>query len=325
MKIPLLPNFFRRINKIFAEYSFKNTNLNPKDHWKIYHSPFNELPPVAQTKSAIRIITIHDCIHIKYPALFPWGIPPIKKIIDSIHPESDYVICDSICTKNDLVSVLPISDTRIKVIYLAADPVFSKPIKTGYSHLLQNNSIQKNRYILALGQTELRKNLARQMKAFNDLQKSDSSFSKFDFLVVLNNKKDLKKFSSILKYENLMNSNIKFIRDVDNKKLSFLYYNACFFSYISLYEGFGIPPLEAMSSGCPVVVSNVASLPEVVGDAGLYVDNPENINEIANAYRKLLNSDTLRDEFSGKGIIQAKKFSWDKTINETSNFYSQVL
>jgi glycosyltransferase involved in cell wall biosynthesis len=173
----------------------------------------------------------------------------------------------------------------------------------------------KNKYILFVSTVEPRKNLYNLIKAFNKISKSVEHQ-----LVVVGKKgwmfENVLKLVKDLKLEN----KVIFTDYIDNVEMLYLYNNADIFVYPSIYEGFGIPPLEAMACGSPVVVSNVTSLPEVVGDAALLVD-PFNVDDIADKIYKVVSDRNLNNTLKEKSIVQANKFSWKKCAMETLNIY----
>ena len=152
-------------------------------------------------------------------------------------------------------------------------------------------------------------------------------------LVLLVVKKDLKlvlagapgwRNKKIMALINIEKENIYYLGYVSNQELAFLYNLATLFVFPSLYEGFGLPPLEAVACGCPVVVSNVSALPEICGDAAYYI-NPYNIDSIAEGIRKLLDDKDLRGELIKKGLERAKTFSWDKSAREHLEVFEETL
>lgn len=132
-----------------------------------------------------------------------------------------------------------------------------------------------------------------------------------DFQIVIAGGTDLKVFNKI----NIENENIKQVGYVTDEDLKGLYMNAGCFVFPSVYEGFGLPPLEAMSTGCPVLVSNVGPMPEVSGDAAIYF-NPNDSQELADKIRYVMNSDDVKQELKVKGLKQAEKFSWQTAANQ---------
>ena len=167
-----------------------------------------------------------------------------------------------------------------------------------------------DKYVLFVGTLQPRKNIARLIEAFSKLNKSDLN-------LVIVGKKGWK-FEEILAAPEKfgVGNKVKFLDSVTDEDLPAFYKNAICFVLPSLYEGFGLPVLEAMQYGCPVIASNVSSLPEAGGNAALYVD-PLDAGDIAKKLELMINDNDLRQKFIKRGYVQVKKFSWEKTARET--------
>jgi glycosyltransferase involved in cell wall biosynthesis len=204
-------------------------------------------------------------------------------------------------TKKEAMRYWGITTAQITVIYLGS---FIAP-KTPRAHF-------GSKKILMVSDISLRKNQLRLIKAFELVHKNNSS-SGAELMIVGHMRKDMPEFESTLRDIRRRNTNIKIMLAgyLSDSEILSLYEEADVFVYPSLYEGFGLPVLEAMACGCPVIASNVSSLPEVVGEAGLLVD-PYNVEALARAIRTVLDDDELKREMSRKSIAQAQKFSWTK-------------
>ena len=177
-------------------------------------------------------------------------------------------------------------------------------------------------YIIYVGSERPRKNLGRLFEAFAVLKK-DFPDLKLVKAGTYGRSEEYRK-QSMQQLKNLdITRDAIFLDYIPDIELARYYSSAILLAYPSLYEGFGLPPAEAMACGCPVVTSNISSLPEVVGDAGLLVD-PYSTQSLAQAMRRVLTEDKLRDEMIVKGLEQAKKFSWEKTIEQTLEVYDKV-
>ena len=174
-------------------------------------------------------------------------------------------------------------------------------------------------FILFVGNISPRKNILALLQAFNKLKKRGIKHK-----LVIAGKKD-QRYEQVLKTLNELNlgGEVIFTGYVPEEDLPKLYNAADLFVYPSLYEGFGLPILEAMACGTPVVASNVSSLPEVAGDAGLLV-NPQDVDALTNAMYKVLTDDKLKESLIDKGLERAKFFSWEKTARETLEVYKEV-
>jgi glycosyltransferase involved in cell wall biosynthesis len=270
----------------------------------IIHLPTPTAPFWNKPKDSKLIVTVHDLTPYKYPEFHTLRRKIYYKfIVRHLLEQADIIITDSNSTMKDLKLCFGIKSSKVRVIPLAADLNHTSekvPAKYGI----------KEDYILYVGTVEPRKNLIRLIKAYNELRPKEK-------LVIVgcsgwNNKEIYKQ----------KNENVIFTDYVPSEDLNKFYSNAKIFVYPSLYEGFGIPILEAMKCKVPVITSNTSSMPEVAGDAALLID-PTSVNEIKNAMSKLLKDKKLRDSLVKKGIKQAAKFSWDKTAKETIKVYNE--
>lgn len=276
----------------------------------IVHSWDYIQPP---TKRAKIVTTIHDLTPIKFPALqHRKTISAYKAGLRWVKKEAVAIVTDSESTKKDIEDLLKIPNGKIHVIYLAASKKFHEFQHRNESRngiLLQqvlNKYDIKGNYILSVGTREPRKNIKRVIEAH---QKMDLQHK----LVIVG------------KYgwgsEHKTSEKVKILGFVPNRDLPALYLGASCMVYPSLYEGFGLPVLEAMAVGCPVVTSKRGSLKEITEDAAIHVD-PESVQSIAFGINTALMS---ASKLSQNGKTQAKKFSWEKTARETIKVYESVV
>jgi glycosyltransferase involved in cell wall biosynthesis len=218
-------------------------------------------------------------------------------------------------TKYDMLKHFKIPEDKIKVIHLAANECY-KPLKEDEIYKINEKYSLNHPYILYVGGLEPKKNIPTLLKAFYKLKKHDVNHK----LVITGEKRwNYKSIFETIDKLNLQKEVI-FTGYIPDEDLPALYNAADLFVYPSLYEGFGLPPLEAMACGTPVITSNTSSLPEVVGDAGIMV-NPYDIDELTNKMYKVLTNEGLTEELSKKGLERAKLFSWKKCAEETLNTY----
>ncbi len=287
---------------------------------RIYHTPCGPLPPVQLTGDAVRIVTIHDCLHIKYPELYPLPghVPAIERTLDSIDVLRDFVICDSEATRQDLLSLLSIEAERVVVIPLAAEPTYFAPDFQRMANRLRVAGIRPRSYFAALCQVDPRKNISMLVRALAELDQA-AAFGDYHAVLVSRSAE-----AGVLEREieraGLSGDRVRIVTDLDDGEMAALYSGAAFSVHIPLYEGFGLPPLESMAAGCPPVVSSTSSLPEVVGDAGIYVD-PTNLASVVNGIRVAIGSPTLIADLSRRAGSRAAQFSWDRTAAATVEFY----
>jgi glycosyltransferase involved in cell wall biosynthesis len=226
------------------------------------------------------------------------------------------VIAVSESTKDDLIQYLSIPEERINVVYEGIDHNLFQPVpqrKFDYP------------YILFVGSEQPRKNLTTLLKAFSQL-KREPRFKDLKLVKVGSAGGQAIDFRSqtieIIKSLNISNEVI-FTNFVPEEDLSTYYSGAEVFVLPSLYEGFGFPVVEAMACGCPVITSNISSLPEVVGDAAIMV-NPQNADSLARAMRQVLIDSGLSNNMIKKGLVQAKKFTWEKAAEQTMEVYNSL-
>ncbi|MDD2386790.1 MAG: glycosyltransferase family 1 protein [Bacteroidales bacterium] len=240
-----------------------------------------------------RIVTIHDVSFKKNPKWFAWYYSLYYRIITPIYAKRSHkIITVSEFSKSEIQKWLKISDDKFAIVHNAV----SKEIKPEE----QDTPIQKGKYILTVSSLDPRKNIVNIFKAF-----------------ALNKNKDLQlilagKKSSMFNFKENDEVKIKSIGYVSNSQLANLYKNAIAFIYLSYYEGFGIPPLEAMSFGCPVILSDIPVFKEIYNDSALFV-NPDNLDEINNAINRIVNNERLRTNLISKGLKKSQEYTWEKS------------
>jgi len=273
-----------------------------KQRVDVFWAPTSYIIPAYAPKNIRTIITIHDLVALMFPENHnKKAIFIERKTLKKAAKKAKYIFAVSNSTSKDIKKMFDIEKKKIIVTHCSADQDFRViPLKES-KKVIKELGINK-KFILAVGTLEPRKNLIRLIRAFNNLSRNNFS----THLVIVGGKgwqyKDIYK-------ESLQNKRINFLGYVKRSELVALYNQAEIFVFPSLYEGFGIPPLEAMQCGCPVITSDTSSLPEVVGKAAITV-NPKNIREITGAIEKLLENEELHSELLRSGLYQSKKFSW---------------
>ena len=320
-RVPRGRRFAAPIERRVERWSFGRRPFEGVAAWDVYHSPIDALPPRSATGRAARVLTVHDVIYLKFPEWASDGGAATRRIVDSIDPDRDWVICDSESTLRDLQQLRGVRADRAAVVHLAPSAAFDAPRAASAAPLLQSLGLAPSSYVLALGQRDPRKNLPRLMDAFARV--SDRPEFANIVLLVATSRRDEDHFTSELVGRNLAPSRFRVIADVDDAVLAGLYASARCFAYVSLYEGFGIPLLEAMRAECCVLASNVSSIPEVAGDAAHYVD-PTSVDAIASGLARMLQDEPLRDLLRATGKQRAAGFTWEKTARETSALYERV-
>ncbi|MBD2260794.1 glycosyltransferase family 1 protein [Pseudanabaena sp. FACHB-2040] len=291
------------------------------ENWQIYHSPYFPLPENIKAANIPRILTIYDLAPILYPTLCSKRtVQQFNRIIASIDIHRDWIVCISEATKRDFCEYTGMSSDRVFVASLAASTRFQPiPPSDAARQVLNHYNIADAPYLLSLATLEPRKNLKFLIRCFSKLILENPSIDLQLVLVGISGWKNKGIFQEAKTRPELA-ERIVFTGFLPDQDLSTIYSGALAFAYPSLYEGFGLPPLEAMRCGVPVITSNVSSLPEVVGDAGIMID-PTDEEAMCQAILNLVNSNTLRQSLAQRGLARAEQFSWARCAEETSKVY----
>ena len=290
----------------------------------VFHSPFL-LGPLFSKKPFI--ITLHDLMAITFPNFFE-GRKFLTKVFARLFflivvpitaKQCRMILTDSCKVKGEAINLLKLSSEKIKVIYPGVDKRFKKLKSKNLNGILPELNPNK-KTILYIGNTRPYKNLPRLLEAFGLLQKRKPE--NYQLIIAGGEKRNLPLLKRITIDLNI-EKEVVFTGNLTDIEVVALMNAADVFVFPSLEEGFGLPPLEAMACGTPVVTSNVSSLPEVVGDAALLVD-PENVEEIASAIEKVLTDEKMREELIRKGFERVKRFSWERTARDTLEIYKCV-
>lgn len=292
----------------------------------IYHSPFEPIPDqVKKSKSLHKFLSVMDLIPIIRPEFFKsHENTPVKNAIDGLEPTS-WVLCISQCTKDDLCNYSKsIDPSRVFVTHLAASELFYQCTSPQEIELVRSKyHIPNVPYILSLSTLEPRKNIDHLIRCFSALVQQEKVPDLHLVLVGTKGWNYDAIFSEITSHPTL-GERVIVTGYVADEDLAALYSGALAFAYPSFYEGFGLPPLEAMQCGVPVITSNTSSLPEVVGDAGIMLD-PTDADGLCHTLLRLYNDSALRKSMSKKSLEQAKKFSWQRCTQETIATYKVAL
>jgi glycosyltransferase involved in cell wall biosynthesis len=281
----------------------------------VFHATEHLLP---RFKKAKTVFTLHDLIFKQFPQ---HHLPRNRIFLSLAMPlflrRADAIICVSEHTKRDAIRFYNIPEERMRVIYEAAHPRFQPFTRSSNHPIIQKYNLPK-KFVLTVGTIEPRKNLTTLFEVLSQLE--DRALP----LVVIG-KQGWLFDETYRKLRDLgLTERVKFLGYVPDEDLPTLYSAATVFAFPSVYEGFGLPPLEAMACGAPVISSNASSLPEVVGEGGLLV-SPTDVRAWREAIERVMSDEMLRRYLAQRGLKQAAKFSWKKTAAQTREVYRSVI
>lgn len=310
-------------------HNFVVPELIKKYKIDLYHAPANYGIPVRKLNHCKTVLTIHDLAPVALPEYYKEASPIIFLKFQSFPGISatvaDRVIAVSQSTKSDICKFFDIPPRKIRVIYQGDDEKINQLLDKKILKKLQKKHGFGDDYIVCLNEITFKKNHDRLIYAFADFIKK-SSFRNKNFKLLLIGKID-DEFAATLKTtlkKTNQEKNIVFLGYISEEELSVLLSFAKLMVYPSLYEGFGLPILEAMACGCPVACSNTSSMPEVAGGAAELFD-PYDIKAIADAMLKVVADEELRQKMIKKGFERIKDFSWEKTQEETFKVYQGLI
>ncbi len=284
----------------------------------LFHSPDFVLPPVRKART---VLTIHDLSFLRHPEC---SSPALLEYLMSAVPRSvaraDLILADSQSTQHDLIELMGMDPARIRVVYPAVDDTFARSNQAGVAAVRARHDIG-GPYILSLGTLQPRKNYVRLIEAFRILKDTSDIPHR---LVIGGGPGWL--YEPI--YETIetlgLQDEVRMLGYVDEGDLPALYTGADVFCFPTLYEGFGIPVLEAMACGTPVVASNTSSLPEAAGDAALLM-SPTDTEAMAEALGRVITDTDLREHLIQSGLVQCQRFSWSDSARDLHMAYMDLL
>jgi glycosyltransferase involved in cell wall biosynthesis len=272
-------------------------------------------PPVVACPT---VVTVHDLSYLAYPrSLSPRARFMLTVLVPFSIRRAARVIAVSAFTRQDLVARYGVAEDKISAVHEAAGPAF-RVLDDAQRQMPQGVS---EPYVLAVGNLEPRKNLARLIEAFAAVAREPGVTAK---LVLVGKSKGQAAALERLVEQHGLRDRVVFTSFVPEDQLVLLYNRAALFIYPSLYEGFGLPPLEAMACGCPVVASNVTAMPEVLGDAALLVD-PTSTHALSEAMLQVLRRDELARDLRARGLRQVARYSWAKAAEQTREVYGEAV
>lgn len=306
-----------------GNYSVQEQLTVPIDVWRarpdVFHAPHYVLPPLTPGKT---VVTIHDCIHLRFPQYLPNRAAHVyaKVFLASAAKKSARVITVSEASKRDIVELLHTPAGKIDVVYNGFDERLAEGSTENLDRVRDRYQLDAP-FVLYAGNIKPHKNVDRLIDAFARLRQLGAANVK---LLIIGD--DISKYSNLrrLVHRHQLHQHVRFLGFVSTDTLAALYQLAQVFVFPSLYEGFGLPPLEAMANGTPVITSNVSSLPEVVGDAALLID-PLDSESLAQAMQRVLTEPGLRADLIRRGHERVKAFSWERSVARTHDIYMDVV
>ena len=284
------------------------------DRHAVYHEPNYILKPY----DGPCVATVHDLSHIRFPQFHPRErVAYLERYLERTIARADRLITLSEYMRQALIAHFSIEPARITAIHLGADERYRPRTAAETRPVLEAFGLEHGRYILSVATIEPRKNLIRLLHAYARL----SPALRQRYPLVLAGATGWRSSAFAAEAERLAGSNqVRLLGYVPADALPHLYAGAALFPLVSLYEGFGLPAVEAMASGVPLLSSTLSALPEVVGAAALYAD-PENVEEITLGIERLLKDDALRTGLVAAGLVRAAGYQWQTCVDRTVEIY----
>ncbi len=290
-----------------------------RERVNLFHAPHYVLPALTPGRT---VVTIHDCIHLMFPEYLQhrMGYAYARASLWIAAHKSNRIFTVSEQSKRDILRFFKVPPNKIVVTPNAIDDRFSVAPSEELVRQTRERYQLGRPYILYVGNIKPHKNLERLIEAFHYVRSQGRS--ELELLIIGDEISKLQALRRAVHKYNL-HRHVRFHGYVPHETLAVLYRLASVFVFPSLYEGFGLPPLEAMASGTPVVTSNVSSLPEVVGDAAVLVD-PYSAEAIAEGILTVLHSAHLRADLRRRGFARVQEYSWARSVQRVRQIYEEV-
>jgi glycosyltransferase involved in cell wall biosynthesis len=323
-----LPDNFKQMYQAEDESYWRHHVTIPlalkRQNVDVVHVPHHEAPFFNPSKL---VVTMHDCVHLLFPHEDSSKFRNYRHYLQTkrVVETAKHVLAVSRSTKEDLINIFELPESKISVVHNALDERFAFSHTTEErKHVLERYQL-KEPFVLYSGKIRPHKNLHRLIEAFAVLKSELMEDERYKTLklIIIGDELSKHQYLRLTVIRSGAQQDVRFFGFVPYPILRVFYQSAALFAFPSLYEGFGLPPLEAMANRTPVVASNTSSLPEVLGDAGILV-NPENVFDIARGMKLILSDDVLRQKLVQKGIEQVAKFSWKLAAQNVLNTYDLV-
>ena len=314
---------FRMVPESARTYSIEEQIKIPlalaRERVRLVHEPHYVLPPAIGCRS---VVTIHDCIHLMFPQYLPSKLAYVyaKASMWGATRKADRILTVSEASKRDILRFFDVKPEKVVVIYNAIDERFLAPADAGRMDLVRQRYQLDHPFILYVGNIKPHKNVERLIDAFGRARSACPDDLK---LVIIGD--ELSRYPALRQavHRHKLDKQVRFLGFQPQETLAAFYRLARAFVFPSLYEGFGLPPLEAMACGTPVVTSNVSSLPEVAGGAALLVD-PHDTDAIAEGIKRAVNDEDVRADLIARGLARARQFSWAQSVAKIHKIYMEV-
>jgi glycosyltransferase involved in cell wall biosynthesis len=314
---------FRAVVEPSPTYSFREQIHVPwvlhRERPDVFHAPHYVLPPATRCRS---VVTIHDCIHVMFPQYLRNRAAYVyaRASMWSAARQAQRILTVSEASKRDIIHFFNVPPDKVVVVYNAIEERFAQTPSADALERVRERYQLNHPFVLYVGNIKPHKNLVRLIEAFAELRRR--GFSELKLLIIGD---EISKWPALRRavHSHKLHKHVRFLGYLEDETLASLYRLASVFVFPSLYEGFGLPPLEAMASGTPVVTSNVSSMPEVTGDAAVLV-NPYDVSSIVEGIERVLRDPELSAELRRRGIARAREFSWQRSVERTRQVYQEV-
>ena len=323
MQRTLGPNF-RMVPETAPPYSISEQIRIPacltRERADLVHEPHYVLPAATPCRS---VVTIHDCIHLMFPQYLPNRLAYVyaKTAMWTATRKATRILTVSEASKKDILRFFDIPPEKVSVIYNAIDARFLGPADQNRMELVRQRYQLDHPFVLYVGNIKRHKNVERLIDAFARARPGCPDDLR---LIIIGD--EISKYPALRQavHRHRLDKHVRFLGFQPHETLAAFYRLARAFVFPSLYEGFGLPPLEAMACGTPVVTSNVSSLPEIAGGAALLVD-PYKVDTIAEGITRAVTDESLRADLIARGLARARTFSWAQSVSKIQAIYMEVL
>jgi glycosyltransferase involved in cell wall biosynthesis len=286
---------------------------------QLFHAPHYVVSPFTPCPY---VVTIHDCIHLRFPQYLPNRMAHAyaRAMMTMAARRARRILTVSEASKSDILHYLGVDGSKVEVVPNALDERLAAPPGEEDITRVRERFLLTSPFILYTGNIKPHKNVDRLIEAYSILRRRG-----FDDVKLLIIGDEVSKYPNLrrLVHRFQLHGQVRFLGFVPDATLAVLYRLASVFVFPSLYEGFGLPPLEAMAAGTPVITSNVSSLPEVVGDAALLID-PMDAGALADAMARVLGDPALRADLVRRGHARVETFSWERSVGRVHEIYHEV-